>query len=137
MNCRGLAAVASLSSITLGDIAVHPSHGKTGLSGCLIAVFHVDPGQHHAAPDSLGGARPASTRRWPADSIAHRSNTSIREVASAVDNDFSTLLAWMGGSGFAHGAPWASLAMLEVAQQIDLGGGVLLRRSTGTLQGVV
>lgn len=71
------------------------------------------------------------------DQGSRTATSRIRQVALDVDSDFSILLAWMVGSGFAHGRPWASLSMLEAVQQIELGDGVLLRRSTGTLQGVV
>lgn len=71
------------------------------------------------------------------DQGSRTATSRIRQVALDVDSNFSILLAWMVGSGFAHGRPWASLSMLEAVQQIELGDGVLLRRSTGTLQGVV
>ena len=41
------------------------------------------------------------------DQGSRTATSRIRQVALDVDSDFSILLAWMVGSGFAHGRPWA------------------------------
>ena len=63
----------------------------------------------------------------------------VRELAEHLDNNLSTLLVWRVGSGFAHGRPWASIAMLPAdADAVPTADdGVIRQRTIGSFQAVL